>query len=150
MAAPRYLVGILMITVTLLINAEIFLRFFINLPLDGVSEIVLALFPWLSLLGAAVAIGVPGAHVALHLLEGRIPQRAKVLISVLINVATIAFGLFLIVQGTNYAAMTSGEISNVLEIPRPWEIYPFIVAGALFGVSSLIAIVKLVPLSSKK
>jgi TRAP-type C4-dicarboxylate transport system permease small subunit len=142
-AAPRFLVGALMIVVTLLVNVEIAFRFFINLPLDAVSEIVLTLFPWLSLLGAAVAITVPGANVALHLLNARMSPRARILVGILINVTTAAFGLFLIVQGLSYTAMTGSEISNELEIPRSWQTSAFPVTGVLFIVYSAIGLFRL-------
>jgi len=140
LASSRYIVGALMILVTLLINIEIVLRFFLNLPLDGVSEVVLMLFPWLALLGAAVAITVVDANVALHLLSGRVSRRGRVAIEVLGRLATSAFGLFMIVEGVRYAVMTQGELSNVLEIPRPLEVAAFPVAGVLFIAFSVRAI----------
>lgn len=139
LAAPRYLLGALLIIVTLLINLEVFLRFFINLPLDAISEIVLTLFPWLIMLGAAVALTVPGANVAIHLLSGRLSFRGRMLLVLLNNLAAILFGLFLIVQGSNYTAMVGGEISNELEIPRIWQSSAFPVAGMLFIIYSIVA-----------
>lgn len=140
LTSSRYMVGALIILVTLLINIEIVLRYFLNLPLDGISEVVLMLFPWLALLGAAVAITVVDANVALHLLSGRVSSRGRVVIQVLGRLATSAFGLFMIVEGTRYAMMTRGELSNVLNIPRPLEVGAFPVAGILFIVFSLRAI----------
>ena len=144
LTGSRYIVGALMILVTLLINIEIVLRFFLNLPLDAVSEIVLLLFPWMALLGAAVAITVIDANVALHLLSGRVSHRGRVVIHILGRIATIAFVLFMIVGGARYTVMTSGELSNVLEIPRSFEVGAFPVAGVLFILFSLRAIGPLV------
>ena len=143
-SVPRYAVGALMIVVTLLINAEVGLRFFVNLPLDSISEIVLLLFPWLTLIGAAVAFNTDGANVALHLLDEHLGERSRLRIRMLVAVATLAFGVFFIWQGINYATMTRGELSNVLEISRSWEIFAFPVSGVLMAAYSLRTIVQLV------
>lgn len=142
-AAPRYLVGALMIVITLLVNVEIFLRFFVNLPLDAVSEIVLTLFPWLSLLGAAVALTIPGAHVALHLMNPRMSRRKRLFLDVLMNLTTASFGVFLVIQGINYSAMTGSEISNELEIPRSWQTGAFPAVGVLFIIYSVVAMARM-------
>lgn len=142
-AAPRYLVGGLMIVITVLVNVEVAFRFLLNLPLDGLSEMVIMLFPWLTLLGAAVALGTPRANVALHLLEGRLSERPMARIRGVIGLVTFAFGLFMVVQGARYALMTRGELSNVLDISRSWEILAFPVAGLLFCAYSLVPIVRM-------
>lgn len=126
-----------MIVVTLLVNVEVALRFFVNLPLDGLSEVVLLLFPWLSLLGAAVAFDTIGANVALHLFDGHLTERAKARIEVFVGLATLGFGVFLIFQGINFSLMTRGEITNTLEISRSWEIFAFPVSGVLIVAYSL-------------
>ena len=128
----RYVVGALLIVVTLLVNVEVALRFVINLPLDAISEVVLLLFPWLTMLGAAVALTVDGANVGLHLFSGRASPAWRRAIRIFTALAAAAFGIFLIVQGLQYTRLTSGELSNVLEIPRAWEIGAFPVAGVLF------------------
>lgn len=129
-SAPRYVVGAIMIAVVALVNVEVALRFALNLPLDAISEIVLLLFPWLSLLGAAVAVGT-GAHMALHLLDGRLTNRSKIAIRVFVDVAILVFGAFLIVQGINYVLLRQGEVTNVLTLSRSWEVLAFPVSGAL-------------------
>ena len=142
-AVPRYVVGALLIVVTFLVNVEVALRFLLNLPLDAISEVVLLLFPWLSLLGAAVAITVEGANVALHLFSGRLSSGWRKAMRALISTAAAVFGSFMIVQGLRYTEMTSGELSNVLEIPRSWEIGAFPVAGVLFFIYSVQMLVAL-------
>ena len=129
-SAPRYAVGALMIAIVLMVNIEVGLRFGLNLPLDAISEVVLLLFPWLSLLGAAVAVGT-GAHMSFRLLDGRLAGRSKAALEALVSVATVAFGIFLIVQGINYATMRYGEVTNVLGISRSWEVLAFPVSGVL-------------------
>jgi len=129
-SAPRYVVGVLMIATVLMISAEVGFRFVLNLPLDAISETVLLVFPWLSMLGAAVAVGT-GAHMSLHLLDGRLTGRSQAVLEAFVMVATIAFGLFLIVQGLNFATMRHGEVTNVLGLSRSWEVLAFPVSGVL-------------------
>jgi len=136
-AAPRYCVGALMIVVTILVNVEVALRFFLDLPLDALSEIVLLLFPWLSMVGAAVAFDTVGANVALHLLGGHLTARARARMAVFVSFTALGFGVFLIFQGTNYALMTRNELTNTLEISRSWDIVAFPICGALIVAYSL-------------
>ena len=143
-AVPRYCVGALMIVVTLLVNVEVALRFFVDLPLDALSEIVLLLFPWLSLIGAAVAFDTIGANVAVHLLSNFVSARTRSRMGIVVGVATLGFGVFLIVNGSRYAMMTRSELTNTLEISRSWDIVAFPVAGALIVLYSLRTIVRLV------
>lgn len=126
-----------MIVITLLINVEVVLRFFFDLPLDAISEIVLILFPWLTLLGAAVAIKTDGANVTLYLIERFLSDRQRRILRALVGLAISGFGLFLIVQGGRYTQMAHGELTNVLSISRSWEILPFPISGALFILYSL-------------
>lgn len=120
-----------MIAITILINVEVGLRFFINLPLDAISEIVLLLFPWLTLIGAAVAFNTDGANVGLHLLDAHLTERSRIRLRLFVSLAVLCFGVFFIWQGINYATMTRGELSNVLEFSRSWEISAFPVSGLL-------------------
>jgi TRAP-type C4-dicarboxylate transport system permease small subunit len=134
---PRYCVGALMIVVTLLVNVEVALRFFVNLPLDALSEVVLLLFPWLSLVGAAVAFDTIGANVAIHLLSTFVSKRAQARMGAVVGMATLGFGIFLIVNGSRYAMMTQTELTNTLEISRSWEILAFPVSGLLIALFSV-------------
>lgn len=133
-----------MIAVTVLVNVEVGFRFLLDLPLDGVSEVVLMLFPWLTLIGAAVALDTPGANVALHLLDGRLTERSMLRIRGAIGIVTFAFGAFMLLQGTRYALMTRGELSNVLSISRSWEIAAFPVAGILFCAYGILPVVRMI------
>lgn len=144
LSAPRYCVGALMIAITILVNVEVALRFFLDLPLDALSGMVLLLFPWLSLMGAAVAFDTIGVNVALHMLGGHLTARARTRMAVFVSVTTLGFGVFLILQGTNYALMTRNEITNTLEISRSWDIVAFPISGALIVAYSLRSIWRLV------
>lgn len=139
---PRYLVGIIMIIVTVLINIEVVLRFFFNLPLDAVSELILLLFPWMSLLGAAVALETVGANVTLSMLDSRLSKRGKMWLHVFVSLSAFVFSTFMVTQGMNYATMTSDELTNVLAISMSWDTAAFPVAGVLFAIYSLYSIVK--------
>lgn len=143
LSAPRYAVGTLMIVIAMLINIEVVLRFFFNLPIGALSEIILLLFPWLALLGAAVAVDTVGANVTLHLLDPHLSSRSRTIIRAFVGLAAFGFSTFLIVQGVNYAEMTGGELTNVLGISMSWDTAAFPVSGALFAVYSLTSILKL-------
>jgi TRAP-type C4-dicarboxylate transport system permease small subunit len=141
-AMPRYAIGVLMIVIAILINIEVALRFFFNLPIDALSELILLLFPWLSLLGAAVAIDTAGANVTLQLLDPYLGQRARALVRAFVGLCAFVFSTFLVSQGWKYADMTSGELTNVLAISMSWDTAAFPVTGVLFALYSLWSVVK--------
>jgi TRAP-type transport system small permease protein len=141
-AVPRYLVGIIMIILTILINVEVGLRFFFDLPLDAISELIILLFPWMSLLGAAVALETVGANVTLSMLDPRLSQRGKMWLRVFVSLSAFVFSTFMMTQGIKYATMTSGEITNVLAISMSWDTAAFPVAGVLFAIYSLHSIIR--------
>ena len=136
-AVPRYIVGALLIVITLLVNVEVALRFVINLPLDAISEIVLLLFPWLTMLGAAVALTVEGTNVGLHLFSARVTPPLRKALRIVTCVGAASFGVFMIVEGLHYTQMTGSELSHVLQIPRAWETAVFPVSGLLFLIYSV-------------
>jgi TRAP-type C4-dicarboxylate transport system permease small subunit len=140
---PRYIIGVLVVVIVLLINVEVVLRYFFNLPIGSLSEIILLLFPWLSLLGAAVALDTEGANVTLQLLDPHLGRRGKGVVRAFVSLSAFALALFLMLEGIDYAEMTSGELTNVLEISMSWDTVAFPVAGALFAAYSLSSIVRL-------
>lgn len=142
-SVPRYVIGVLMVVIVIVINIEVALRYFFNLPIGAISEIIILLFPWLSLLGAAVALETVGANVTLQLLDPYLSKRARTIIQVFVDLAAFVFGIFLILQGTNYAEMTAGEFTNVLAVSMSWDTAAFPIAGILFVVYSLWSIVRL-------
>lgn len=148
-SVPRYVVGVLIVVIVILINVEVVLRYFFNLPIGALSEIILLLFPWLSLLGAAVALETVGANVTLQLFESRLGKLARTVIRLFVGLAALVFGIFLILQGTNYAEMTAGEVTNVLGVSMSWDTAAFPIAGVLFVTYSFWAIVRLLRRAGK-
>jgi TRAP-type C4-dicarboxylate transport system permease small subunit len=142
-AGPRYIVGSLMLVIAVLINVEVVLRYFFNLPIGALSELIILLFPWLALLGAAVALDTAGANVTLQLLDPHLSPRGRTIIRVLVDLTAFAFGIFLMLEGTDYAEMTSGELTNVLAVSMSWDTVAFPVAGALFVIYSLHSLARL-------
>jgi TRAP-type C4-dicarboxylate transport system permease small subunit len=111
--------------------------------LDAISEVVLLLFPWLTMLGASVALTTDGANVALHLFSGHASRKCRIILRLVTCVAAAVFGAFVIIQGVRYAQMTVNELSNVLEISRAWETAAYPVSGMLFIFFSIRTLVRI-------
>lgn len=90
-----------------------------------------------------MAIDTAGVNVTLELLHPHLSQRARIIVRVFVGLAAFVFSTFLILQGINYADMTGGELTNVLEISMSWDTAAFPVTGVLFAFYSLASIVKL-------
>lgn len=126
----RVLLGVLMLALVGLISVEVMLRYFLNLPLDSVTEVASFLFIWLAMLGAAAAVPL-GAHMAIHPLRRHEGAIVKASVQGVMTLATLAFGVFLTVSGYQFATSLSDETLPVTGIQSIWEAAAFPVSGAL-------------------
>jgi TRAP-type C4-dicarboxylate transport system permease small subunit len=133
----RLLLGILMLALVGLISVEVILRYFLNLPLDSVTEVASFLFVWLAMLGAAAAVPL-GAHMAVHPLRRYAGRIATTSVYAVTTIAALAFGAFLTLSGYRFTTSLSGETLPVTGVSSTWEAAAFPTGGALMLVFTLL------------
>lgn len=126
----RWLSAALILAVVAVINIEVLLRFFLDLPLAAVSDVSTMIFFWLSALGAAVALPC-GAHMVVQPLKNRMGSVGGRILDAISTCSMLGLGAFLLVDGVWYAASVANEVLPVLGVSSAWEAVALPVSGAL-------------------
>ena len=71
---------------------QVFTRFILNDPSTWTEELAVFLLVWVSLLGAAVALG-RGAHLGIDYFVGKLPERTRLATEVFVFFCVAAFSL---------------------------------------------------------
>lgn len=122
--------GVMFLVMTALVCLQVLFRYVLNSPLTGSEEGARALLIFVTMLGAAVALG-SRAHMAIDYFKELCPpmvQRAAALLS-LACVLVIA-GL-LLVKGAEFAERAMIQTTPALRIPKGYIVYAFPISGAL-------------------
>ena len=97
----RSLEGLVMVVVAVLVLDvlwQVFTRFVLKDPSTWTEELAVFMLIWVSLLGAAVALG-RGAHLGIDYFVGKLPVRARLVTEVLVFFAIAAFSLLVMLIG---------------------------------------------------
>jgi TRAP-type C4-dicarboxylate transport system permease small subunit len=97
----RLLEGLVMIVVAVLVVDvlwQVFTRFILKDPSTWTEELAVFMLIWVSLLGAAVALG-RGAHLGIDYFVGKLPERIRLATEVLVFVVVSAFSLLVMLVG---------------------------------------------------
>jgi TRAP-type C4-dicarboxylate transport system permease small subunit len=111
----RLLEALVMVVVAVLVLDvlwQVFTRFVLNNPSSWTEELAVFMLIWVSLLGAAVALG-RGAHLGIDYLVGKLPARVRLATEVFVFfcVATFSF-LVMVVGGIDL-------VTSMLELGQP-------------------------------
>ncbi len=77
---------------------QVFTRFILNDPSTWTEELAVFLLVWVSLLGAAVALG-RGAHLGIDYFVGKLPERTRLATEVFVFFCVAAFSLLVMLIG---------------------------------------------------
>ncbi|MDI6447711.1 TRAP transporter small permease [Anaerobaca lacustris] len=77
---------------------QVFTRFILNDPSTWTEELAVFLLIWVSLLGAAVALG-RGAHLGIDYFVGKLPERTRLATEVFVFFCVAAFSLLVMLIG---------------------------------------------------
>jgi TRAP-type C4-dicarboxylate transport system permease small subunit len=97
----RLLEGLVMIVVAVLVVDvlwQVFTRFVIKKPSTWTEELAVFMLIWVSLLGAAVALG-RGAHLGIDYFVGKLPARARLSTEIFVFFCVSAFSLLVMLIG---------------------------------------------------
>lgn len=112
----QVLIGTLVLVMTVLVFANVVLRYLAGFSLPWVEELTRYMMIWVAYLGAGLALRA-GTHVAVELLQDMIPAaRARILRSVIATVI-LCFLAAVAWYGFSYAQFTMRQTSPVLNVP---------------------------------
>jgi len=92
------LVMVVVAVLVLDVLLQVFTRFVLNKPSSWTEELAVFMLIWVSLLGAAVALG-RGAHLGIDYFVGKLPERARLATEVFVFFCVAAFSFLVMVLG---------------------------------------------------
>lgn len=113
----RALVGLAMAAIFALVFLNVVLRYGFGASLSWVEEVARFLMIWGAFLGAGLALR-EGRHVAIDLVQDRLPAAARRLLRFLIAVAMLAFLVGLAYLGARFVIFGWDKVTMALQISR--------------------------------
>ncbi|MGH6917812.1 MAG: TRAP transporter small permease [Geminicoccaceae bacterium] len=114
--ANRFVVGALMLVMTVLVFANVVLRYLFGNSLPWVEELTRYMMIWLAYLGAGLALRA-GTHVAVEIVQDAMPVPAVRLLRGVIAALILVFLAAVAWYGFAYAQFAMRQSSAVLRLP---------------------------------
>ena len=136
----EYALGTLVLVLTALVNAEVALRYVLDLPVAEVDEIARVLFVWLAFLGAAVGVA-RGAHISINLLGSHLSPSGDRFTRRLSTLLVIGFGVYLVLDGLRFERQVAHSVLTITgwSVGAQFAVLPLSGALiALYGLQGLI------------
>ncbi|MFV0245656.1 MAG: TRAP transporter small permease [Qingshengfaniella sp.] len=126
----RGCVGVAMAAATLVLGANVLLRYIFSAPISWAEELSILLVIWSVFIGSSAIMRARG-HLAVDLLPQTLPARLRPLLSILIGGIVIAFLITLVWYGGTHTANVyrTGQIMPMLGLPA-WLSYAAVPCGA--------------------
>jgi len=127
----------LLVAITLVTVAQVFLRFVLNSPTSWSEEIALLFLIWFGLL--AVAVGIRRhEHVAITFLRDLLPLPLALALDYLAQLAMAGFMFTVMYYGADLIALTGVQVLPATGLPKSLLYFPAI-AGGLLGIVNALA-----------
>lgn len=126
----RYFLGATILFCSLLLLANVIMRYVFSNSIYWAEELVRYLLVWIIFLGSSQVAKHEG-HIAVDILHRFVPQRGKMFLDHLVNVVAILFCLVLVYYSYHQTMRVYGsqQISPALEIPM-WLAYLSVPLGS--------------------
>ncbi len=129
-ALLRFLVGLLLMVITVLTILQVIFRFVLDSPLVWSEEVARLSIVWMTFLGAAVCCW-DGTHLKVGTFADRLPGRMGTTVHVLCGVMIIAFLGVLVWTSVPLVQISNLYKIGALDIPVSWFRAPVTVGGGL-------------------
>ncbi|HEY8607808.1 MAG TPA: TRAP transporter small permease [Noviherbaspirillum sp.] len=116
LAANRWIVIAMMAAMVVMVFANVVSRYVWNYSFIWAEELSQYLMVWITFLGAGLALR-EGRHVAVELLQDRLPVRTRAWVRHLVAALIIVFLLALVVLGFQFALFAWEQETPVMNIP---------------------------------
>jgi TRAP-type C4-dicarboxylate transport system permease small subunit len=143
----RLLEGLVMIVVAVLVVDvlwQVFTRFVLNKPSTWTEELAVFMLIWVSLLGAAVALG-RGAHLGIDYFVGKLPARARLSTEIFVFFCVSAFSLLvMLIGGIDLVRSTLelGQESSALRVKVGYVYLAIPISGFFLTLYAVIGLVE--------
>lgn len=124
------LTAVLFLVMTGLVCLQVVFRYLLNSPLTGSEEGARALLIFVSMLGAAIALG-NRSHMAIDYFRDLCPpaiRKAAMLVSL---ACVLTVGTLLLVKGLEFADRAMFQTTPALRIPKGYIVWAFPLSGGL-------------------
>ncbi|TMW72260.1 TRAP transporter small permease [Alteribacter natronophilus] len=126
----RYLLGIILAVMAIVIAYQVFSRFALGTSLSWSEELTRYLMIWLVFLGTSIALREKSL-IGINILVERFPFSIQKIITSLVYIASIIFFLFIIYKGINVLDNVQNQRSPAMRISMMWA-YAAVPVGAFF------------------
>ncbi len=137
----RWLIVLLLASLTTVISIQIFSRYVINFSIFWTEELARYLLVWTALTGAALALK-ENAHIAINVLVECFPDKTKTKIILLSKIITLVFLISLFYVGFSLALSMYSQKSDALRIPLFWPYLSIPASAALMSFYLLSSLIK--------
>jgi TRAP-type C4-dicarboxylate transport system permease small subunit len=143
----RLLEGLVMIVVAVLVVDvlwQVFTRFVLKSPSTWTEELAVFMLIWVSLLGAAVALG-RGAHLGIDYFVGKLPARARLGTEIFVFFCISAFSLLvMLIGGIDLVRSTLelGQESSALRVKVGYVYLAIPISGFFLTLYAVIGLVE--------
>ncbi|MCS0497167.1 TRAP transporter small permease [Ancylobacter sp. MQZ15Z-1] len=125
-----------LVTVTLLVFLNASLRYLFNSGIIWADEIVIALIPWLTMLGMFLSVR-RREIIRIEHFANRLPQGARRILNAFADLLSAASFAYLAFVSFDYFAMFGGDKTTYLKLPKGWFISSMLVGSALLALAFL-------------
>ncbi len=131
-----WIAGTGLVIMTAIIAAQVFWRYVLNDSIVWTEPASVMIMGWFIFLGAAVGIR-EGYHLSFDILLYVLPDRVKVVLHSISDLAVGAFGFGMIWYGWQLGVKTAGNKLPSLGISGAWDFAPLVAGGVLIVLFSL-------------
>jgi TRAP-type transport system small permease protein len=131
-AANRAALGLMMLAMTALVFANVVTRYGFGFSIAWVEEVSLYLMIWIAYLGAGLALR-EGRHVAIELVQDRLPAAAVPWVRAVVGLAVLTFLACVALLGLRFALFAMDQETPVLNIPLGIPYLAIPVGAAVFA-----------------
>ena len=109
----KYLAGVLIAAMTILVFLQVLFRYLLNAPLDWSEELSTFTFVWMSLLGASIGLK-NSEHPRLDLFFNFLAPTRKKIVTVLCNLAILFMLIILFIYGWKLTVLMKSQLTAAL------------------------------------
>lgn len=137
-----YIIGVLLIIMSLTIFFQVFSRFFLGASLSWSEELSRYLMAWLVFLGAAISIRKQSL-IGVEAFVDLVSNNVKKYIKTFVYIVCLGFGIFLVLKGIDMLEIVATQKSPAMKVPMTWVYASIPFGGVLMAVNSIVVIIEL-------